>query len=228
MIRTSTSTSLSLPTRLILRSCRARSTFACAASDMSPISSMKSVPPLACSNLPLRCLMAEVKAPRSWPNSSLSISSEGMAAQLTSTNGAPARLLLAWSQRATSSLPVPFSPVIRTRASHGATFVDQTPDVLHLLGSAYDLFRVTCRAAFRFGFCRRARRFGCLFECLPDRLHQAVHVDRFGEVVLRSVPECLDSRIDRRFRGKYDERYVALGKPRFMIRNDQIERDTFA
>ena len=106
--------------------------------------------------------------------------------------------------------------------------VDQTPDVLHLLGSAYDLFRVTCRAAFRFGFCRRARRFGCLFECLPDRLHQAVYVDRFGEVVLRSVPECLDSRIDRRFRGKYDERYVALGKPRFMIRNDQIERDTFA
>ncbi len=31
--------------------------------------------------------MAEVKAPRSWPKSSLSISSEGMAAQLTSTKG---------------------------------------------------------------------------------------------------------------------------------------------
>ena len=41
-----------------------------------------------------------------------SISSEGIAAQLTSTNGAAARLLLACSQRATSSLPVPFSPVI--------------------------------------------------------------------------------------------------------------------
>ena len=48
-------------------SCRARSTLACAAGDMSPISSMKSVPPSACSNLPLRCLTAEVKAPRSWP-----------------------------------------------------------------------------------------------------------------------------------------------------------------
>ena len=82
---------------------------------------MKSVPPSACSNLPLRCLTAEVKAPRSWPNSSLSISSEGMAAQLTSTNGAAARTLLACSQRATSSFPVPFSPVISTRASHGAT-----------------------------------------------------------------------------------------------------------
>ena len=82
---------------------------------------MKSVPPLACSNLPLRCLMAEVKAPRSWPNSSLSISSEGMAAQFTSTKGKAERALLAWSQRATSSLPVPFSPVMSTRASDGAT-----------------------------------------------------------------------------------------------------------
>ena len=113
--------SLSLPTRQILFSCSARSTLACAASDMSPISSMKSVPPSACSNLPLRCLIAEVKAPFSCPKSSLSISSEGMAAQFTSTNGAAARELLACSQRATSSLPVPFSPVISTRASHGAT-----------------------------------------------------------------------------------------------------------
>ena len=37
--------------------------------------------------------MAEVNAPRSWPKSSLSISSEGMAAQLTSTNGAAERAL---------------------------------------------------------------------------------------------------------------------------------------
>ena len=68
-------------------------------------------------------------------------------------------------------------------------------------------------------------------DAFENGLHAAyeqLHLDRFGEVVLRSVPECLDSRIDRRFRGKYDERYVALGKPRFMIRNDQIERDTFA
>ena len=102
-------------------SCRARSTLACAGSDMSPISSMKSVPPSASSNFPLRCLMAEVKAPRSCPKSSLSISSEGMAAQFTSTKGAAARGLFACSQRATSSLPVPFSPVISTRASQGAT-----------------------------------------------------------------------------------------------------------
>ena len=56
-------------------------------SDMSPISSRKSVPPSASSNRPRRRATAPVNAPRSWPNSSDSISSSGMAAQLTSTNG---------------------------------------------------------------------------------------------------------------------------------------------
>ena len=50
----------------------------------------------------------------SWPNNSLSISSLGMAAQLTSISGPVARLLRSWIHRATSSLPVPLSPVIRT------------------------------------------------------------------------------------------------------------------
>ena len=40
--------------------------------------------------LPARSAMAPVKAPRTWPNSWLSSSSPGMAAQLTATNGLPA------------------------------------------------------------------------------------------------------------------------------------------
>ena len=68
------------------------------------------MPPSASSNLPLRAASAPVKAPFSWPNSSLSISSSGIAAQFTSTNGPSARRLCAWIARATSSLPVPFSP----------------------------------------------------------------------------------------------------------------------
>ena len=58
---------------------------------MSPISSRKRVPPLACSNLPIRCFTADVKEPFSCPKSSLSISSEGIAAQFTSINGELAR-----------------------------------------------------------------------------------------------------------------------------------------
>ena len=67
-------------------------------------------PPSASSNLPLRAASAPVKAPLVWPNSSLSIRSSGMAAQFTSTKGPAARRLRWWMLRATSSLPVPFSP----------------------------------------------------------------------------------------------------------------------
>ena len=51
------------------------------------------MPPSACSNFPLRLAMAPVKRPFSWPKSSHSISSSGMAAQFTSTKGCAARRL---------------------------------------------------------------------------------------------------------------------------------------
>ena len=70
----------------------------------------------------MRCLMAEVKLPFSWPNNSLSINSDGIDAQFTSTRAIDPRLLFSCNQRATNSLPVPFSPVMSTRASVGATF----------------------------------------------------------------------------------------------------------
>jgi hypothetical protein len=47
---------------------------------MSPTSSRKIVPPETCSNLPMRRRSAPVKAPFSWPNSSLSSRFSGMAA----------------------------------------------------------------------------------------------------------------------------------------------------
>ena len=45
------------------------------------------MPPSAISKRPLRALIAPVKAPFSWPNSSLSSNSAGMAPQLIATNG---------------------------------------------------------------------------------------------------------------------------------------------
>ena len=75
------------PTRSNCWSCSTRSTFACVAGVMSPISSRKSVPPSACSNLPMRLRSAPVNAPFSWPNSSLSRSDSGIAAQLIARNG---------------------------------------------------------------------------------------------------------------------------------------------
>ena len=57
---------------------------------------------------------APVKAPASWPNSSLSSSSDGIAAVFSATNGLRERGDSWCSACATSSLPVPVSPVIST------------------------------------------------------------------------------------------------------------------
>ena len=109
------------PTRSTTPSWSTRSSFAWSASGASPISSRNSVPPFATSNFPGRSAMAPVKAPRSCPNSSLSSSSIGTAARLTGTRSASARGLRRWIARATSSFPVPVSPVMSTEALLGAT-----------------------------------------------------------------------------------------------------------
>ena len=64
-----------------------RSRLAWTVSGRSVTSSMKRVPPSAISNFPEWARVAPVKAPRSWPKSSLSRSSAGNAAQFTLTNG---------------------------------------------------------------------------------------------------------------------------------------------
>ena len=69
----------------------------------------------------MRLVMAPVKAPFSWPKSSLSTRPVGRALQLTLMNGLSARLLVEWTARAISSFPVPVSPVMSTEASVGAT-----------------------------------------------------------------------------------------------------------
>ena len=87
---------------------------------MSPISSRKIVPPSAWENLPTWREVAPVNEPFSWPKSSDSISSSGMAAQFTLTNDSPARALRRWISQAISSFPVPLSPTISTVALVGA------------------------------------------------------------------------------------------------------------
>jgi len=83
---------------------------------------------------PLFRLHRPVKAPRTCPNSSLSISVSGMAAQLIGTKGNAFRGLRAWRAAATSSFPVPLSPRIITLASVGATrsISSKTPRIASL------------------------------------------------------------------------------------------------
>ena len=88
---------------------------------MSPISSRNSVPPLASSNRPVFWAIAPVKAPFSWPKSSLSSNVSGRAAQLIAIKGLSRRCELAWMCRLNISLPVPVSPRISTVALLPAT-----------------------------------------------------------------------------------------------------------
>ncbi|MNN08712.1 hypothetical protein D3C81_1215730 [compost metagenome] len=74
------------------------------------------MPPSAALNRPGLSSTAPVKLPFLWPKNSLSISSEGMAPQLTGTNGCSVRGPSSWISRATSSLPLPDSPLMYTGA----------------------------------------------------------------------------------------------------------------
>lgn len=119
-MRTSTRRTSFEPTRRTSRFSSTRRSLGCRSAGRSPISSRKTVPPCAASNAPTRSAAAPVKAPLTWPKSSLSTSSRESAAQSITRNGPPRRGLCAWISRAITSLPVPVSPVIMTVASVGA------------------------------------------------------------------------------------------------------------
>jgi hypothetical protein len=91
MIRMSTWIGIVPPTRWNDLSWRTRSSLPWVAGVSSPISSRNTVPPSPSSNLPIARADAPVKAPRSCPNSSLSSSVSGIAAQLIATKRAAAR-----------------------------------------------------------------------------------------------------------------------------------------
>ena len=111
-MRTSTWIFWRPPMRSTIWSCRKRSSLTCSGCGRSPISSRNSVPLWALSILPMVCFTAPVKAPRSWPNSSLSSRFSGIAPQLMATNGCLAR-----GPRSCSAL--------RQRLLAGAAFAQQ-------------------------------------------------------------------------------------------------------
>src|SRR6266516_2961451 len=151
--RTSTWIGRSPPTRSITPLSSTRNSFACASAPRSPTSSRNSVPVSANSNRPSRRSAAPVKAPFSWPNISDSTRSLGIAALFTVTNGFAARRLCRWIADATSSFPVPDSPVISTRDSVGAT------RAIHVRSSSIAPLTPTSGSAWPSCSCRR--RFCC-------------------------------------------------------------------
>ena len=186
-------------------SSRMRRNFACSATLISAISSRKSVPSCASSKQPWRRSSAPVNAPFSWPKISLSSSVSGIAAQLTATKGPRPRGDSSWSVRATSSLPVPLSPVMSTAAGVGAassinrctacmaglvpTSRPMSPELLHAAAQEGDL-------AERLRLLRRLRD-----EQLDPR-----HLHRLGEEVVRAFLHRRHRRVDRPLPGEQDDR----------------------
>ena len=121
MMRTSVSWTWVEPTRMKVPVSSTRSSLTCRSSGISVISSRNSVPPLARSKKPRCWRSAPVKLPFSWPKISLSIRFGEIAPQLTARNGLLRRRLRSWTVRATTSLPVPLSPVMKTETAVPAT-----------------------------------------------------------------------------------------------------------
>ncbi len=212
------------PTRSNSRCWRTRRILAWADSGSSPTSSRKMVPPAARSNRPGFWRSAPVKAPRSWPNSSLSTRPSGNAPQLTRMNGPSARLEWRWSASATSSLPVPLSPTIKTGASVAAArpIALKTSRIDGALADELGLGigLVVGRVAW---FLAGPRPQRLHLECqgaLPQRPLQGqqdlVEVERLGQIVIGSPTDRLDRRGRAAEGGHDDHRQVGECRPELL------------
>ena len=134
---------------------------------------------------PRRCAWAPVKAPFSWPNSSLSSSASGIAPQLIGTKGPSARALSRWIARAASSLPVPLSPSTSTGASTVATLRIEREHLLHARAGAEHALEG------RRGVCCRSSRFSRSSAWSLQRAAQhhleLLDVDRLDEEVVGAL-----------------------------------------
>ena len=161
------------------------------------------MPPSACSKRPRRVVCAPVKAPRSWPNSSDSSRSFGIAAQLMATNGPLgaravlvqrvgdellARARLAGDQHRDDALAQPAD-----RAEHVLHRRRLAEDLRHLGGRRVGLALVQ---AFLDGAADQVDRLG--------------HVEGLGQVVEGAALEGADGAVEIGVRRHDDDRQVAV------------------
>ena len=154
---------------------------------MSPISSRNSVPPCASSKRPRRSVLAPVKAPRSWPNSSASSRSRGIAAAFSATKGPPARAMAV--QRPRHQL---LAGAGLARDQHRDLGLGQpadgAKDFLH--GGGRGLRHHPALVVLRLVLPGRGLILlrGLLHRALDQR-HRLVHIEGLGQVVERAALE---------------------------------------
>ena len=159
------------------------------------------MPSCAASNSPCLKRSAPVNAPFSCPNSSLSKSVSVKAAQFTGMNGFRARGLLLWIARATSSFPVPVSPVIKTVALVGATraIISRTARVAW--AGSKDLRRAFQAIDGQLQQIVFAEKFRVL-ACAADRCPHHLRLKGFRDEVECTLPHALNSEFHRGEGGK--------------------------
>ena len=188
---------------------------------MFAISSRNSVPSSAISKHPMRSTRASVNAPFTWPNSSLSAIPSASPPAFIVTSGLARRSLWACTQAATTSLPVPCSPVMSTLASDGAIALDRLADL-------DDGRRLADEGGRRAALQPRVRLLQPLvaphraaqLDLRPHRRQQPLVVPGLLDVVARAAPHRLDRAGDAAPRGhdQHRQRRVERSDPL-----DQVE-----
>ncbi len=146
-----------------------------------------------------------MKAPLTWPKSSLSSSSRERLGQLTVTKAWPRRGLCWWMARAMTLLPVPLSPSRRMVASLAAARDGEVGDFLHRrgIGLEVDVRGLGAEAGLELGDAiLEPARFFRAGEDLADLLRGA----GLGEVIERAAAHGLDGGLDGGEGGDNDDR----------------------
>ncbi len=171
-------------------------------SGMSATSSSSSVPPCARSSTPARRGCAAGSAPASTPNNSSSNRAGAIVAQFITMNGPSARRELAWIIRATTSLPDPAGPVIKTRDPVGATLstwprtcpMPEESPISPSFGSGPQP---------QFGVLTGQRR---RLQGAPHHQQQTIRLKRLLDEIVSAVLDRTDRHLDRAMAGNHDHR----------------------
>ena len=180
---------------------------------MSPISSRKIVPLSASSNRPLRRASAEVNAPRSWPNSSLSSRFSGKR-RAVDRDQVPLPVLARIVDRLGDQLLAGAGlPLDQDRALGPRDVPDQLEDLVHPRVLADDVVEAVVLLELLAELEAPRPASARFFERPVHDELQVGRVDRLGQEVVGAQPHRLDHPVDRAERGRDDRRdqHPALG-----------------
>ena len=195
---------------------------------MSPISSRKRTPRWASSSSPSFSCTAPVKAPRTWPKSSLSRSSRLSPAQLRSTNASSRRCPWRVEPARQHALAAAGLAEDEDRAVGAERLHRRLAQAADGGAGAEERIDVVARAPLA-GRGLLAAQAAVLQRALEDLL-QRRQLDRLGEELLGALLDRLHRQVDRAVRGEHQDHHVRIelaqavdGVHRLAVRQHVVE-----